>query len=242
MSLPSHGRREKTIALFVSDLCPSFHWRVGHDWNCINLLWRIVHVPSIEKHSLTFISPQALFPFWLSVTDPRSTPSFRILKFQFLIIWSLWSFAAVFDCWWFSGPLFRATSWSNKAITIWSWTEFSNFWLVLSLQDRRWRHFAYCWKCMNPSYIEILDMIILQTHSETNLRVLVLLQRLRLHGKTQKSFTQLVFLVRIGRNSQLLLFDTFSYSEVWLRAEMLLQGWRNHRMKQIEIRKIRLPL
>ena len=127
MVLPSHGRREKTIALFVSDLRPSFHWRVGHDWNYMNLLWSIVHVPSIEN-TLSLSSHRRLcFLFWLSVTDPRSTTSFRILKFQFLIIWSLWKFAPVFICWWFRSPLFRATSWSNKAITIWSWTEFCDF-------------------------------------------------------------------------------------------------------------------
>ena len=125
--LPSHGRREKTIALFVSDLRPSFHWRVGHDWNYMNLLWSIVHVPSIEN-TLSLSSHRRLcFLFWLSVTGPRSTTSFRILKFQFLIIWSLWKFAPVFICWWFRSPLFRATSWSNKAITIWSWTEVCYF-------------------------------------------------------------------------------------------------------------------
>ena len=79
-------------------------------------------VPS--RNTLTFISQQVLFPSWLSVTDPRSS---WILISTSPIIWSLWSFAAVFNCWWFSGLLFRATSWSLKAITIWSWTEFCDF-------------------------------------------------------------------------------------------------------------------
>ena len=51
------------------------------------------------KHSPTFLSTQASFPFWLLVTDPLSTTSFRTLKFRVLIIWLIWSFTAVFNLW-----------------------------------------------------------------------------------------------------------------------------------------------
>ena len=64
--------------------------------------------------------------FWLLVTDLLSTTSFRTLKFRVLIIWSTWIFTVVFNCWQF-GSLLRAVSWSYKANTVWSWTEFSTF-------------------------------------------------------------------------------------------------------------------
>ena len=116
----------------------------------MNLLWSIVHVPSIEN-TLSLSSHRRLcFLFWLSVTDPSSTTSFRILKFQFLIIWSLWSFAPVFNCWWFRSPLFSCNvlikQGHHNLKLNWSLL----FWLVQSLQDRQWRHYAYSQKVHDP--------------------------------------------------------------------------------------------
>ena len=238
----------------------AFAWKAGEDDRTFRLWpspffplasgsWLKLHESPVEhcpcafhwKHSNTFISPQALFLFWLSATDPRSTTSFRILKFQFLIIWSFWSFAPVFNCWWFRGPLFRATSWSNKAITIWSWTEVCYFDLynpsridgedISPTVKSAWSHRTSKSRT-SSSFCKLVA---------NNFASPCTASRAPVARKTQKSCTQLAFLERIGRNYQLLLSDTFSYSEVWLRAEMLLQGWRNHRMKQIEIGKIRLP-
>ena len=119
-SLPSSGMQEKTIVLSVSDL---FHrcWRpYCHDWNCMSLLWNIVHVPSTENTLPLSFQRRLSFLFWLLVTDLLSTTSFRTLKFRVLIIWSTWFFTTVFNCWQFG-------SWSYKANTVWSWTEFSTF-------------------------------------------------------------------------------------------------------------------
>ena len=184
----------------------AFAWKAGEDERPFRLWplpffplasgsWLKLHEFPVEdcpcafhwKHSNTFISPQALILFWLSATDPRSTTSFRILKFQFLIIWSSWSFAPVFKCWWFSGPLFLATSWSNKAITIWSWTEFCDFDIynpsridgkdISPTVKSAWSHrTSKSW--ISSSFCKLIV--------EPILRVLVLLQRLTIAWKNSK--------------------------------------------------------
>ena len=75
----------------------------------------------------------------------------------------------------------------------------------------------------------------------TSLRVLVPLQRLRLHGDARGSCKQFVSLLRIGRTLSTLLFDTCSFSEVNMLVEKSLHCRRNHRIKHIIIREISLP-
>ena len=72
----------------------------GRRRSSFSSLWLKLHESPVEhclcafhsKHSPTFLSKWAFFPCWLLVTDPRSTTSFRTLKFRVLIIWSMWSF------------------------------------------------------------------------------------------------------------------------------------------------------
>ena len=81
-SSPSNGMQEKTIVLFVSNLCHCFQRLEGHDWNYMSLLWDIVHVPSTEKLSY-FPLNTGFLSFMTLVTDPLSTTSLRALKFPF---------------------------------------------------------------------------------------------------------------------------------------------------------------
>ena len=140
--LPSNGMREKTIALFVSDTCDCFQRLGCHDWNYMSLLWNIVQVSSTEN-TLPLSSQRklAFLPFWLLVTALFSTTSLQTLKFRVLIIWSIWTFTAVLNCWQFGVKLFRATSWSHNAITVWCWEELSSF--DLYNPDHIWGHFTH---------------------------------------------------------------------------------------------------
>ena len=94
---------------------------------------------------------------------------------------------------------------------------------------------------MSPSYIEILDIVILQIHSEQLCEYLYCFHKLWLYGNTRRSCPQFVFLVRIGWNFELAARRHLLFSEVWLRVDKLLQGRRILRIKHVEIRKIRVP-
>ena len=180
------------------------------------------------KHSPTFLSTWALFPFWLLVTEHLTITSFPTLKLWFSHHLINMKFHCRFR--WFDSSVshrFRATSWSCKcAITVRSWAESCNFDLYnpsrigsegISLSDKSAR---------SQSYIEILSIVILQSHANQVCEFLH-------HGNTWRPCSELGFLERI--------FDTFSFSEDWLRVDELLQGGRNHRIKHIEIRKMLLP-
>ena len=117
------GCRRRRSSFFVSDHCHCCQKLSCHDWEYMSLLWNIIHVPSTEntfplssQRRLSFLS-DAWSPFHNIVPDP---------EVSILIIWSIWSFTAVFNCWKF-GFLFFVDSWSYKANTVWSWTEFCNF-------------------------------------------------------------------------------------------------------------------
>ena len=64
-----------------------------------------------------------------------------------------------------------------------------------------------------------------------NLRVIVLLHKLQLHGNACPSWESVVIL-------STLLFDTYYFSEGYLRVENPLQCGRNHRIKHVIIREI----
>ena len=77
------------LSLVVSLLCFRTWGLLDHFCHCVSLLWNIIDVCAFHwKHSLTFLSTQALFLFGLMVNDPLSTTSLRTLKFRVLIIWS----------------------------------------------------------------------------------------------------------------------------------------------------------
>ena len=137
--LPSSGMREKTIVMVISGLRHCF----------LKLLWKWqkLHESPLElcpcafhwKHSPTFLSSQAFIPFWLLVTDLRSTTPSQTLTFRVLIIWSTWSFTDVFKVEKFGCPLFRAVSFQGQHSSK-SWTESSSSDLYRTFQNHFGKH------------------------------------------------------------------------------------------------------
>ena len=111
------SRLELSLAS-LSSICSAFEWDAGeddrpfvsdcnlcvqklesHEWNYMSLLWNIVRVLS-TVNTLQLSSQHrlcVLFDSWW--LNPLSTTSFPTLKLWFLIIWPIWSFTAVFNCW-----------------------------------------------------------------------------------------------------------------------------------------------
>ena len=95
-SLPLYHVQERTVVLFFSDYCICSQVQ-DHGWNYMSLPWNIVHLPSTE--SFLPLSSQRklsfLFDSWKLLL---STISFRALKFQVLIVWSIvpWLMPSIF--------------------------------------------------------------------------------------------------------------------------------------------------
>ena len=94
-----HGMREKTIALFVSHLCPLFSkcWRVMTDWICMTLPWNIVHVPSTENTLPLSSQRKGFFPYdsWWLIYFPQHWSD--IWSVWVLILWSIWIFTTILN-------------------------------------------------------------------------------------------------------------------------------------------------
>ena len=157
------------------------------------------------------------------------------LKFRVLIIWSIWSFTAVFNCEQFGFPLFRAVSWSYKANTVWSWAEFCSFDLYnpsrstsegISLPDSSaWSHLT------SKSWTSTVCKLTVNESESPCAACIgsgcteILIDHVR---NWSSSWDWVVFL-------STLLFDTYSFSEEYLRVEELVWCRRNHRIKHIEV-------
>ena len=117
------GCRRRRSSFFVSDHCHCCQRLSCHDWEYMSLLWNIIHVPSTEN---TFpLSSQRrlsfLFDAWSTfhniVPDPEVSSSHHLVKMKFYSCFQLLIVRL----------LFFVVSWSYKANTVWSWTEFCNF-------------------------------------------------------------------------------------------------------------------
>ena len=185
--------RVKKIVLFVSYLRHCCQRPLCHDWNYMSLLWKIVRVPSTEN-TLTLSSQRRhsfLHDSWWLTLVPQ-------------LHFGLWSFE-------FSSSdhyevlqlsLFRAVSWSYKARTVWSWTESCNFALYNPSKITSKGIFSLTANKAYPIWRRNLGRRYSVNLWWTNLRVLVPLHELRLHGNTHGSCTQLLLVVRIGRTSE----------------------------------------
>ena len=233
--------REKTIGLFVSDLCPCFQKLEGHNWNYMSFLWKSVRVLSTQKTPHHFPLNIGFVSFWLLVTELLSTTSIRALKIPV----SHHVIDMKFHC---SFQLMIVRLLGSRRFLIvqchhdLKLNRIKQFWLVQSFQDHIGRHIA-CWPwSLIPSYIEILDIVILQSHTDKFAESVYCFIRsgcteiLVNHARNLSSSKE----ESVGILSSLL-FDTCSLSEGRMRVDELLQGWRNHRIKHVEIKKIRLP-
>ena len=213
-------------------------------WTCLS--WLKLHEPPFEHcpcafhstHSHTLLSTEAFFPFWLLVTDPLSTTSLRTLKFRVLIIWSIWSFTDL-------------PSWTT-CLSI-----YSNGFLIVQSQDslklNRSRAILTC-TILPRSLLKAYHVLIIELdpierrnlerrHSAnenwTNLRVLVPLHKLWLHGHAHRSCEQFCLPLRnlwylwAGCSSRHTLF-----SEVNMLVEKSFQCRCNHRIKHIAVGEI----
>ena len=95
--LPSNGMREKTIVLFVSDLRHCFQRLPCHDWNCMSLLWKIVHVPSTEntlplssQRRLSFLTLCDWSSFHNIAPDPEVSSSHHLMNMKFYSCLQFW--------------------------------------------------------------------------------------------------------------------------------------------------------
>ena len=196
------GRRRSSF--FVSDFCPCFQRLEGHDWNYMNLFWNIVHVLSIENILLLSSLRRLLFLFltfgdWSSfhnivsdsdVFDFSSSDQYEV-SLQFSIADS-----SVFHCFVqlldHTRPSQSEVEQNSVIFDLYNPSKIASEGISLTVNSA-WSHLTS----------KILNIVVLQTHSEQICETFLLLHTLRLHGSTHKSCKQFVFFVRIGRISEL---------------------------------------
>ena len=204
-----------------------FQRPLSHDWNYMSLLLNIVHVSPTEN-TLSLSSQRRLsflFDSWWQLLFPQLRSG-------------LWSFEfSLSDQYEVS-----QTSWIIKNLSARFFERFLDRTKSTRSEAEQSPVILTC-TILPRSHLKVCRLLIIEVdpierrnlgrrHSanvyRTNLRVLIPIHKLPLHGNARRSCAQIVSLVRIGR----------VFSEMYLRVEKLFKCRRNHRIKHIVVGEV----
>ena len=232
--------QQKTIVLFVSDLCHCFHGLLCHDWNYMIFLWTIVRLLSTEN-TLPLSPPRRLsflFDSWWLIPFPQHRSGFWSFEFSSSDQFEVLQLFSIVDS---SAPGF-APLLDHKKPTQSGVEQNSEILTCTILPGSNQRAFHSLIIVHDPIRRRKLEHHHSVNLKRTKLRVLVRLHKLRLTEKLVdhvrnlfSSWDSVVFFEHAA------LRHLLSFGNVCLRVEKLFQCRRNHRIKHIVVREVSLP-